>query len=119
MKIQELMNLYIEQAKICFETNYDDKNSVNANNKAVYNMYKIIDTLNTKFSINELEEFFIILKNNEYGANLWAAIHLLEKVKLPQKIKSKALEIIKNEIKTNESNAFGLQLWLDDWTKSN
>jgi hypothetical protein len=119
MKICDLIELYITQSKICSEINFEDKKSVKANNNAIDKMYKIIEDLKNNFSNVEFEEFYLILDIKDFGVNLWGAIHLLEKISLPNIIKNKALKIITNEIKNNESNSYGLQIWLDNWTKNN
>ncbi len=119
MSINELINNYQIQTKICANTDFENKSSVKANNKAVSTMYHIIDLLIKNNNGDDFIQFYSLLNEKENGTNLWVSIHLLEKIKLPKNIEIKALSIINKEIKENEDSSYGLKLWLKDWNKTN
>ena len=78
MRIDKLIDEYKNLPKICEQTDYANKISVKANNKAVSQMYKIVDLLNQD-SIGFVK-FKELLDITEYKTNLWVATHILEKM---------------------------------------
>lgn len=115
MTIDELINEYKTLPKICFQTDYSNKKSVRANNKAVTRMYEIVETINKKFDIIGTEQFQKLLDTTDYKTNIWVAIHLLEKLEPDQINKTKALSIINQIAKSNDPDAFAFNQWLKDW----
>ncbi len=114
-QLSELINEYKEQAVICSAIDYDNKDSVKVNNNAVKRMYEIIDTIVSQFGDNGVKEFSTLLDITDHGINIWAAPHLLEKMKTDVSTETKALAIIKDAAKQDNVHALGFQYWLKEW----
>ena len=80
MNIENLIEDYKRQTKICSEIDYSDKASVKKNNKAVNRMYQIVELISESNNQNGIDEFSKLLKDKENRTNLWSAVHLLEKL---------------------------------------
>jgi hypothetical protein len=117
MTIQELIKEYRDQVAICSAVDYADKNSVKANNDAVSRMYKIVDTIVSDFGVDGAREFSLLLDVTENETNIWAATHLLEKMKADPAAEKKALAIIKNVAEQNDARGLGYRHWLENWKK--
>ena len=63
-----------------------------------------------------ISKFKKLLDIEDYRTNLWAATHLLEKVKLEQDTETKALEIIQKAAMGDDLLGQGYKYWLRDWT---
>ncbi|MCB0744080.1 MAG: hypothetical protein KDC67_09260 [Ignavibacteriae bacterium] len=115
MNIENLIEDYKRQAKICSEIDYMDKDSVKKNNKAVNRMYQIVELISESNNQNEIDEFSKLLKDKENRTNLWSAVHLLEKLNFDKKTEKEALKIIEKVAKGNTSEAMGFQYWLKEY----
>lgn len=112
MNLQELIKEYKEQAVICATTDYSNKDSVKSHNKAVNRMYQIVDTVYSQFGLEGLDGFSRLLDLVENGTNVWAAVHIVEKMNPDPKIKEKALSIIKKVASENNAQGLGFRHWL-------
>lgn len=115
MNIDDLIEDYKRQTKICSEIDYSDKNSVKKNNKAVNRMYQIVELISESNKQSEIEEFSKLLNDQENRTNLWSAVHLLEKLNFDKKTEKEALKIIEKAAKGNTSEAIGFQYWLKEY----
>jgi hypothetical protein len=115
IRIDNLIAEYKTLPAICSLTNYGDKKSVLANNKAVKRMYKIVKELNNRFGPEGTVHFQKLLDITEYRTNVWAAVHLLEKLTPDQIHIDKALSIIIKESQGDSTEALGFQYWLKQW----
>ena len=115
MTIQEIIKEYRDQVAICFAVNYAEKNSVKSNNDAVGRMYKIVDTIVSDFDVDGVREFSSLLDVTENETNIWAATHLLEKMKADPATQEKALAIIKNVAEQDDARGLGYRHWLENW----
>jgi hypothetical protein len=115
MTTDELIEEYKGLPQNCYEINYADKKAVKKNNNSVKRMYKIIDILIKDGGNEWVSEFKKLLDSEDYRTNLWAATHLLEKLKLEEETETKALEIIKKAATGDDVLAQGYKYWLRDW----
>jgi hypothetical protein len=119
MNIDNLKEKYIKLTKICSETYYTDKNSIRKNNSAVNEMYKIIELISEKNNQSEIKKFSELLNITENRTNIWAATHMLEKIKVDKKMEKLALKIIKKVAKGNGTDSLGYQSWLSNYKSIN
>ena len=85
--------------------------SVRSNNDAVDRMYKIVNRLKSDFGIEGQDSFKQLLDMEENRTDLWAAVHMLEKMSVDIEAEKKALEIIEEEAK----DSMGMTYWLKAW----
>jgi len=119
MTLQELINEYKEQAIICSKINYSQKKSINANNITIKRMYEIVDSINYQFGTEGAEEFTKLYDMKDYNLNVLSATHSLEKMNLGREEKEKALDIIKEVAKHNDTQGLGFKRWLKDYEAKN
>jgi hypothetical protein len=112
MDYDKLVEEYKKLPQICEQTDYSDKKSVRANNKAVKRMYEIVGLISNSDSAKF--EFSKLLDIKDYKIDLWAATHMIEKLNPDLTTKQKALSIIKEVAKGEDSLAFGYQMWLKE-----
>lgn len=115
MTINERIERYKNLAAICADMDYADKKSVKAKNKAVDEMYEIVSSLTKDFGENGIREFEKLLNINENKTNVWASVHLLEKLTPSDDTKSQSLKIIYDISLGNSVEALGFRYWLKDW----
>jgi hypothetical protein len=115
MTLEKLIEEYKAQPKICSRIDYLDKKTIRANNNAISKMYKIVDAINKNFGQKGTIEFQKLLDLKEDRINIWAAVHLLEKLNSSKAIETKALKIIREVAKGDDITAFGFRHWLKDW----
>ncbi len=117
--MEDLIEEYKELAIICFKTDYSDFNSVKNNNKSVDRMIEIVEEI--RFIDKAVKHFIKLLNIEDQQINLWAAIHILEKLSVDSRVKEKALNIIKiaAQNKNLGVKAMGFRMWLEDWHKRN
>ena len=116
--IEELIEEYKKQTKICSEIDYSNKSSISKNNKAVKRMYEIIQIISQNSNEQEIDTFSQLLKDKENKTHLWSAVQILEKLKVKKEIEKEALEIIEDASKGEDANALGFKYWLKHY-KSN
>ncbi len=112
MTLPGLTKEYRDQAAICSAANYSDKGSVKASNAAADRMRRIADIIASDFGADGLREFASLLDDTENDTNIWAATHLLERMKADAATEDKALEIIKNAASEDSPRGLGFQYWL-------
>lgn len=117
MELDDLLEKYIEQAKICFQVDYGDKNSVKAHNKAADKMQKIVGLIDHNYGEEGVKRFSDLLDITEYTTNVWAAVHVFNNLKADNDSRRKALQIIRNIAKGDDVNALGFQHWLKEREK--
>ncbi|MCK0158951.1 hypothetical protein MWU65_17320 [Cellulophaga sp. F20128] len=117
MNIEDLINDYKKQTKIYSESQHDysDKFSVKKCNKAVGRMYQLVQMISKKNNLNEVAKFSELLTEEENRTNIWAAVHLLEKLEYDKTSGENALKIIKKIASGNDAQALGFQYWLKDF----
>jgi hypothetical protein len=117
MTLSEIIAKYQDQTAICATTDYSDRKSIKAHNKAVDKMYKLIQALQSDFQKADIGEFAQLLNVSKNMTNLWVATQMLEKLSLEKDIVRKSLSIIREEARSNRPDAIGFQMWLKDWEK--
>ncbi len=110
-----LIKEYIELTKTCTSTDYDDKKSVKLHNKSVDKMYEIAEKICYKQTTETIDDFAKLLEINENKTNVWAAVHILERIPADKTIKEKALRIIKHQADGDSAEAMGFKIWLDNY----
>jgi len=111
----DMIEEYIELTKACSQTDYSDKKSVRNHNKSVNRMYEIVESIGREDTSASINDFNRLLDISENGTNVWAAVHMLERLRVDSKTESKALQIIKQIAKGDSAEAMGFQSWLDDY----
>ena len=112
--LASLIDEYKEMAQICYHIDYSNKKSVKNNNKAVDRMYQIVNIINSDFGGDGINEFKKLIYYKENKTDLWAAVHMLEKMEIDKATMQKALTIIKQEAK----QSVGLEYWLKAYEKN-
>ena len=112
MDYDKLIEEYKKLPQICEQIDYSDKKSVRANKKAVKRMYEIVGLISISDSARL--EFIKLLDIKDYKIDLWSATHIIEKLNPDITIKQKALSIIEEVAKGEDSLAFGYQMWLKE-----
>jgi hypothetical protein len=115
MSIENLKEKYLELTKVCAETDYADKKSVQKNNAAVKEMYRLVELVAKNNNGIEIQKFAELLHVKEDRTNLWAATQMLEKLKVDQQTEGQALGIIKDAASGNGTDAIGFKTWLKDY----
>src|SRR5687767_14058551 len=118
MTLSDLIEKYKKQVSICSRIDYSDMRTVKANNRAVKEMYSIIELLKTNFSSQQIRQFAELLDTSENNTNLWVAPQLLEHVSLDTDIENKALQIITTASKGDSAEALGFKIWLQNWKRT-
>ena len=75
-----LIEEYIELTKVCSQTDYSDKKSVRNHNKSVDRMSKIVERIGREDMSETFNDFYRLLDIMENGTNIWAAVHMLERI---------------------------------------
>jgi hypothetical protein len=112
-----LIQEYIELAKTCASTDYGDKKSVKLHNKSVDKMYEIAEKIGYEQTTETIDDFAKLLEINEYKTNVWAAVHILERIPADKTTEEKALKIIKQQADGDSADAMGFKIWLDNYKK--
>ena len=112
-----LIQEYLELTKVCASTDYADKKSVRLHNKSVDRMYEIAEKIGYEQTTETIDDFAKLLEINENKTNVWAAVHILERIPADNKIEEKALNIIKNQADGDSAEAMGFKIWLDNYQK--
>lgn len=112
-----LIDEYIELTRICSTTDYSDKKSVRQHNKSVNRMYEIAEKIGYEDTTETINDFIKLLDISENKTNVWAAVHMLERIPVDSNAEIKALEIIKRIANGDSAEAMGFQIWLDDYKK--
>jgi hypothetical protein len=106
---------YIELTKNCASTDYADKKSVRLHNKSVDKMYEIAEKIG--YGQTTINDFANLLDITENKTNVWAAVHILERISASKTIEEKALKIIKQQADGDTAEAMGFKIWLDNYKK--
>lgn len=112
-----LIQEYLELTKVCASSDYADKKSVRLHNKSVDRMYEIAEKIGYEQTTETIDDFAKLLEINENKTNVWAAVHILERIPAVKKIEEKALKIIKNQADGDSAEAMGFKIWLDNYQK--
>lgn len=112
-----LIQEYIELTKTCTSTDYGNKKSVNLHNKSVEKMYVIIEKIAYEQKKETIHDFTKLLEINENQTNVWAAVHILERIPTDKTIEEKALKIIKQQADRDSAEAMGFKIWLDNYKR--
>jgi succinate dehydrogenase flavin-adding protein (antitoxin of CptAB toxin-antitoxin module) len=113
-----LIEEYIELTKICAETDYSDKKSVKKHNKSVDRMYEIAEKIGYEMTDETIDDFKSLLDIKDNKTNIWAAVHMIERIPIDKKTENKAIDLIKEIAKGDTAEAMGFRYWLDDYKKS-
>ena len=102
MNIDNLIEEYKKQAKICTESDYLNRNSS-------YRMYEIVKEISENYSSSYISRFSELLNNIENRTHIWSAVHLLEKLTIDKQTETKALKIIEEESESDSASELGFQ----------
>ena len=117
---EQTMNLiqeYLELTKTCASTDYGDKKSVRLHNKSVDRMYEIAEKIGYEQTTETIADFAKLLDIKDNKTNVWAAVHLLERIPSDKITQEKALKIIKRQADGDTAEAMGFRIWLDNYKK--
>lgn len=95
-------------AGICQSTDYANPKSVIRNNKAVTRMYQIVEEIQAGYGPTGVIEFSKLMDDSHDRADLWASVHMLEKMTVEEQTEAKALSIISTEA----MQSLGMEQWL-------
>ena len=115
MNLNDTIEKYKHLTEVCARTNYAEKNSVKKHNQSVKMMYEIVNSLLEKYGENGVVEFEKLLLVKENKTNVWASVHLLEKLNPEKEAEKEALKIIREISKGKDTDALGFQYWLKNW----
>lgn len=104
---------YIDCATTCAKTDYGDKTSVAAHNRAVNRMYKIVDTAVAEGS--ESITTLTALLDHDIAAP-WIAHQLVERANPGTTIIAKCFAIVEDLASGDGATAMGEQFWIDEWS---
>ena len=113
----DLIQEYIELTKICASTDYADKKSVRLHNKSVDKMYEIAEKIGYEQTTETIDDFSKLLDVTDNKTNVWAAVHILERIPTDKTIEEKALKIIKQQSDGDTAEAMGFKIWLDNYMR--
>lgn len=112
-----LIQEYIELTKICASTDYGDKKSLRLHNKSVDRMYEIAEKIGYEQTTETIDDFVKLLDVTDYKTNVWAAVHILERIPADKRIEEKALKIIRKQTDGNSAEAMGFKIWLNNYIR--
>ena len=112
-----LIQEYVELTKVCFSTDYADKKSVRNHNRSVKRMYEIVEKIGFEQSTIAINDFIKLLDIDNNKTNIWAAVHILERIPVDKTVEQKALSIITQVIDGNSVDSIGFKVWLDNYRK--
>lgn len=113
----DLIQEYIDLTKICASTDYADKKSVRLHNKSVDKMYEIAEKIGYEQTTETIDDFSKLLDVTDNKTNVWAAVHILERIPTDKTIEEKALKIIKQQSDGDTAEAMGFKIWLDNYKR--
>ena len=119
VRFQRFIEEYKMLTAICAATDYGDKSSVKKHNKSVDRMYEIVEAIGYKKTEETPEQFARLLNISDNKTNLWASIHILERIPIDSETEEKALDIIRTAAQGDSADAMGYQFWLNDWNGKN
>ncbi len=93
------------------------KKSVRLLNKSVDKMYEIAKKIGYKQTTETIKDFAKLLEINENKTNVWAAVHILERIPTDKTIEEKALKIVKRQSDGDTAEAMGFKIWLDNYMR--
>lgn len=115
MNLDQLISDYRSQTEICEAINYSDMATVKRNNRAVSRMYSIVEQISKEHGEKGMRAFSVLLEEQANRTDLWAATHLLERLKPTPEIEREALIIIEAEAAKKGADGMGYQVWLKNW----
>ncbi|MDR1179102.1 MAG: hypothetical protein LBK44_01245 [Spirochaetales bacterium] len=110
MNTQKMLEEYKACVDICSRIDYEDKKTINDNNKAVKRMYSILRKIKGE-NEDDIKYFYPLLENEMTGK--WFSHQLLELFQVDTKIEKRALKIITGLSKKE----LGEKYWLDNYKK--
>jgi len=116
--LDELIDHYRQQVEITSKIDYLNKKTVRENNKAVNVMYEIVELIKNKFGDEGTVKFSLLLDVQDDITPLWVAPQMLQKMKITEEIKKKALRIIEEIADSEHPSATGFKMWLEDYYKT-
>lgn len=81
-------------------------------------MYEIAEKIGYEQTIETIADFAKLLDVSDNKTNVWAAVHILERIPAEKKIEAKALDVIEQQADGNSADAMGLQMWLDSYKRN-
>lgn len=112
-----LIQEYLELTKVCASTDYAGKESVKRHNKSVDRMYEIAEKIGSGHTEERIQDFTKLLDVADNKTNVWAAVHILERIPVDTSIEERALEIIKQQANGGPPEGMGFRIWLDNYKK--
>jgi hypothetical protein len=116
--INDPIEEYKSLTAICAKTDYAKKSSLRKHNKAVARMYEIAESIGHEKAKASIDKFAALLDIADNKTNLWAAIHLLERIPVINEIENKALAVVESASTENNANSIGYQIWLKEWKQN-
>lgn len=107
--MRNLIEEYKELTANCARTDHADKKSVKRHYKSVNRMYEIAEKIGYEDTTETISDFIKLLDIVENKTNVWAAVHILERIPIDSKTENKALAIIKQIAKDDSTEAMGFQ----------
>lgn len=112
-----LIQEYLELTKVCAMTDYAEKKSIKQHNKSVDRMYEIAEKIGYEQTTETIEDFAKLLDISSNRTNVWAAVHILERIPAEKAVEEKALNIIKQVAAGDSAESLGFKIWLRDYKK--
>lgn len=112
-----LIQEYKELTKNCASTDYTDKKSVRLHNKSVDRMYEIVEKIGYEQTTETVADFTKLLDIADNKTNIWAAVHIIERIPIDKETENKAIDLIKEIAKGDTTEAIGFRCWLDEYNK--
>ncbi len=107
-----MLNRFIELAELHAKIDYSDSESEKIANRAANEMIMIAESVGTDISV---EEFASLLKHPI--ARKWAAHHLIELLNVSGPLLQESLKTIRDVANSDDPDAFGEEMWLNEWVK--
>ena len=78
-------------------------------------MYEIAEAIGCEQTTETVEDFIQLLSISDNNTNVWAAVHILERIPSNKKTEEKAIYIIKKLADRDSAEALGFKLWLANY----
>ncbi len=114
--LHQLIEKYKEYARIHYAIDFLDRTSVRKGNRAAKQMLLIVERIDKDFE-NGVDVFAHLLTERQHKIDCWAAFDLMERMRINKQQQQKALEVIERYAQSDEIDAYGIKLWLRNWTK--
>ena len=115
-QINKLIEEYIEMATFHGFASSFDQAEVKKINKAANTMLKIAEVID---AMSGTQVFSKLLEHPNSSVRSWCAFNLIERVHSDTKTTKRALDVIKELANSDSVDAYGAELWLKQYEKTN